>query len=223
LPVDFRQKSWEFPAGEFRRDSNSIFPAHPAALALAVFQNPSSFSDPSGGRSQLLEARKTPDRNPASTSAFEDNQTTKGKMKLNHSTLAALAVAGLSGLASRASADVITDWNLITVNATKTAGQNSNLGTRTDAIEAIAVYDAVNSIRQFGTKYHYYAPNSGSAQAAAAQAAHDVLVNYFPSQQAALDAALTNSLANITDGPIGNGRTVGSAAADDIVARPKDG
>jgi hypothetical protein len=138
-------------------------------------------------------------------------------MKLNHYTLAAMAVAGVSALASQASADVITDWNLITVNATKTAGQNSNLGTRTDAIEAIAVYDAVNSIRQFGTKYHYYAPDTGSAQAAAAQAAHDVLVNYFPSQQPALDAALTNSLANITDGPIGDGRSVGSAAAADII------
>jgi len=145
-------------------------------------------------------------------------------MKLNHYTLAAIAVAGLSALAPRASADVITDWNLITVSATKTAGQNSNLGSRTDAIEAIAVYDAVNSIRQFGTKYHYYAPNTGSAQAAAAQAAHDVLVNYFPGQQAALDVALTNSLANITDGPIGNGRTVGSAAAADIIAlRTGDG
>jgi hypothetical protein len=148
----------------------------------------------------------------------------KGKMKLNRYSLAAIVAAGLSALASRASADVITDWNLITVNATKTGGQNSNLGSRTDAIEAIAVYDAVNSIRQFGTKYHYYVPNTGSAQAAAAQAAHDVLLNYFPSQQAALDAALTNSLANITDGPIGNGRTAGSAAAADIIAlRASDG
>jgi len=72
-------------------------------------------------------------------------------------------------LASKTSADVITDWNLITVNATKTGGLNSNLGSRIDAIEAIAVYDAVNSIRQFGTKYHYYVPSTGSAQAAAAK------------------------------------------------------
>jgi hypothetical protein len=147
-------------------------------------------------------------------------------MKLNrkYSSITALAAALLSVAAIPATADVITDWNLITVTATKTAGQNSNLGSRTDAIEAIAVYDAVNSIRQFGTKYHYYAPNTGSAQAAAAQAAHDVLVNCFPSQQAALDTALTNSLANLTDRPIGNGRTVGSAAAADIIAlRASDG
>ena len=148
-------------------------------------------------------------------------------MKLNskHNWLTALAVAGLSSLAPHASADVITDWNLITLNATKVApALNSNLGTRVDAIEAVAVYDAVNSIRQFGTPYHYYAPNSGSAQAAAAQAAHDVLVHYFPGQQAALDADLANSLNNITDGPIGNGLTVGAAAAADIIAlRASDG
>jgi len=112
----------------------------------------------------------------------------------------------LSGITLTASADVITDWNLITVNATKVApALNSNLASRIDAIEAIAVYDAVNSIRQFGKPYLYFVPNTGSAQAAAAQAAHDVLVNYFPSQQAALDADLANSLAGITDGPIGNG------------------
>jgi hypothetical protein len=98
------------------------------------------------------------------------------------------------------------------------------LASRIDAIEAVAVYDAVNSIQQFGTPYHYYSPNTGSAQAAAAQAAHDVLVNYFPAQQAALDADLSNSLAGITDGPIGNGQAVGSASAASIIAlRASDG
>jgi len=131
-------------------------------------------------------------------------------MKLNHYSLAAVAVAGISALTSQAAADVITDWNLITLNATKVApALNSNLGSRIDAIEAIAVYDAVNSIKHFGTPYHYDASNTGSAQAAVAQAAHDVLVNYFPGQQAALDADLANSLNNITDGPIGTGQLAG--------------
>ena len=145
-------------------------------------------------------------------------------MKLKYSSLAAITAAAFGSMVPAASADVIADWNLITLNATKTAGQNSNLGSRIDAIEAIAVYDAVNSIRQFGTPYHYFAANTGSAQAAAAQAAHDVLVNYFPSQAAAFNTALANSLSSITDGPIGNGQTVGSAAAADIIAlRANDG
>jgi hypothetical protein len=148
-------------------------------------------------------------------------------MKQNKKTpsIIILAAALLSASAVPTIADVVTDWNLITVSTTKVApALNSNLASRIDAIEAIAVYDAVNSIQQFGTPYHYYSPNTGSAQAAAAQAAHDVLVNYFPSQQAALDADLNNSLAGITDGPIGNGQAVGSAAAADIIAlRATDG
>jgi PAP2 superfamily len=138
---------------------------------------------------------------------------------------AAIALALLS-FSKPASADVITDWNLITVKATKVAKFNSNLGSRIEAIEAIAVYDAVNSIKKFGTPYHYYAPPSGpaSAQAAVAQAAHDVLVNYFPAQKAHLDSALTNSLSTANDGPIDKGQAVGAASAADIIAlRANDG
>jgi hypothetical protein len=125
-----------------------------------------------------------------------------------------------------ANADVIVQWNLITVKATKTAKQNSNLASRTEAIEAIAVYDAVNSIKQIGTPYYYKVAPSGpaSVQAAVVQAAHDVLVNYFPAQRPALDSALNNSLQGITDGPINTGREVGAAAAADIIAlRANDG
>src|SRR6201996_5440749 len=97
-------------------------------------------------------------------------------------TIFAISTLLLSNLS--ASADVVTDWNLITVKATKAAKYNSNLGSRIEAIEAIAVYDAVNSIKKFGTPYHFFAPPKGKAsvQAAVAQAAHDVLVNYFPAQ-----------------------------------------
>jgi PAP2 superfamily protein len=123
-------------------------------------------------------------------------------------------------------ADVITDWNAITVKATKIAKQNSNYASRTEAIEAIAVYDAVNSIKQFGTPYHYFSHPSGSAsaQAAAAEAAHDVLVTFFPAQQGYLDSALTTSLASVNDGDIASGKAVGTQAALDILSlRANDG
>lgn len=90
------------------------------------------------------------------------------KHLLKHYLLAIIGIAMLSPLT--ASADIITDWNLITVKATKTAGYNSNLGSRIDTIEAIAVYDAVNSIKQFGTPYHYFVHPSGPASAQAAAA-----------------------------------------------------
>src|SRR5215467_9304703 len=71
------------------------------------------------------------------------------------------------------------------------------------AIVQIAVYDAVNSIE--GGPYQPYAilidaPAGASANAAVAQAAHDVLVSIVPGQQASLDAQLANSLATIPDG-----------------------
>ncbi len=125
------------------------------------------------------------------------------------------------------SSQVITDWNLRTVQATKTAGLNSNLATRIIAIESIAVYDAVNSVLQFGTPYHYKATPTGnpSAVAAAAQAAHDVLITYFPNQTPSLDSALTRSLATLPAGTnVADGQTVGTAAATDIVTlRAADG
>ena len=145
-------------------------------------------------------------------------------MKLQNSVLAIATTALFQLTTSQVFADVVTDWNLLTVNATKTGGLNSNLGSRVDAIEAIAVYDAVNSIRKSGTPYHYYIGDTGSAQAAAAQAAHDVLLNFFPAQKVALDAALGASTNAITDGPLGNGLAVGAAAAADIIAlRAGDG
>lgn len=152
-------------------------------------------------------------------------------MKTVRSSLPAFVAGILAAAVSTvpvASADVITDWNKITVDATKVPpALNTNLATRVAAIEAIAVYDAVNSIRQVGKPYHYYAPpnTAASPEAAAAQAAHDVLVNYFPAQQAALDLKLADSLAAITDGPEKNaGRAIGSAAATAIIAlRVDDG
>jgi len=140
--------------------------------------------------------------------------------------LALLLVISTYVLPQSAVADVITDWNLITVKATKTAKYNSNLSSRIEAIEAIAVYDAVNSIKNIGTPYHFYAPpgHPASAQAASAQAAHDVLVNYFPGQKAHIDSALAISLDQVTDGPVDAGKAVGAASATDIIAlRVNDG
>jgi hypothetical protein len=140
---------------------------------------------------------------------------------------AAIALNAVSAQDTKsANGDVVVQWNIITIKTAKAAKQNSNLASRTAAIEAIAVYDAVNSIKHFGTPYHYNGAVLGpaSAQAAVVQAAHDVLVNYFPAQKPALDSALTNSLQNITGGDVENGRKIGSASAADIIAlRANDG
>ena len=70
------------------------------------------------------------------------------------------------------------------------------------AIVQAAVYDATMAIAQTHHLYHAapLAPPSTSVEAAVA-AAHDVLVEYFPSQQASIDAAYNAALAEIPDGP----------------------
>lgn len=86
-------------------------------------------------------------------------------------------------------ADAVTDWNEIAVKATKGfngvtgagVALDSNLGSRIEAIEARAVFDAINSIDHFSDRSYYYtARNSGSPVAAAAQAAHDALLAQLP-------------------------------------------
>ncbi len=135
---------------------------------------------------------------------------------------------------SASAVSVITDWNLATVQISKAhppfsgTAQNTNIATRIHAIEAAAVYNAVNSVLHFGTPYGGYAANAtlpASAEAAAAQAARDVLVSNYPTQQAVLDGLLTNSLSAIPDGPEkANGIAAGSASASHIIAlRANDG
>jgi len=96
------------------------------------------------------------------------------------------------------------------------------------AIVQIAVYDAVNSIdgghyRPVATLIN--APTGASADAAVAQAAHDVLVSIVPGQQASLDAQLARSLATIPDGQATmDGIAVGQQVAAAILAnRAGDG
>ena len=65
-----------------------------------------------------------------------------------------------------------------------------------------AIFDAVNSVDH---RYRPYAidltaPTGASAEAAAAAAAHRVLVSLIPTQLANLDAAYVTSLAAIPDG-----------------------
>jgi hypothetical protein len=116
--------------------------------------------------------------------------------------------------------DVIIQWNTIAIKASKKAKQYTNFTTRTLAIESIAVYDAVNSISHIGKPYHYLGKTTieASTEAAAARAAHDVLVKYFPIQKLGLDSALVISLQGVTEGQVAEGERIGAAAAADILS-----
>ncbi|HEX8763909.1 MAG TPA: vanadium-dependent haloperoxidase [Candidatus Acidoferrum sp.] len=125
--------------------------------------------------------------------------------------------------------NVVVDWDAIASQTIVTNAKEASVSSGVwFAYVHLAVFDAVNSIHH---RFHPYlfttqAPLGASQDAAAAAAAHRVLVNYFPAQQASLDAALASSLASISDTPanISAGVAVGEAAAQALInARVNDG
>jgi hypothetical protein len=135
-----------------------------------------------------------------------------------------------SGTASSAtvrSSDVVVDWSRIVFESAMTDdGYVSFLGPRHQAMVHIAMHDALNAIRPRFDQYAYFGRSHGANPiAAAAKAAHDVLVAVYPAQEATLDAELARWLARVPDG---SGETkalaLGAEAAAAIVAlRGDDG
>lgn len=132
--------------------------------------------------------------------------------------------------------DVILDWNAVQLTAIRdykilvdvpfphrivpTAPPRA---ARNLAIVHAAMYDAVNAAQGSDLFYHVNAdaPAGTSAEAAAAAAAHRLLLRLYPDpQQAALfDAALAESLAAVPDGAAEeNGVHLGEAIADNYLA-----
>jgi hypothetical protein len=152
--------------------------------------------------------------------------------------LAATAMTSL--VAAPAFADPVLDWNQYTIEATKgfdgSTGVgvtlDTNLGTRIEAIESRAVFDAINSIDHFSAgSYYYAANNAGSAAAAAAQAAHDVILAEIPNPSSDatadarwgqvrswVDSQLTSDLAALRVSANDGGIAAGQAAAVAAIA-----
>ena len=109
-----------------------------------------------------------------------------------------VALLALIGFSATVRADVVTDWNTIAVS-TVSADRVSNRQSRDVAMVHAAMFDAMNAIRPYYTPamVSIRARGYASREAAAAQAAHDVLLALFPAQQADLDAKLAASLAQI--------------------------
>ena len=149
-------------------------------------------------------------------------------------TLAAMVGAIATPIAQRAvaatpPADVVVEWNANAQAAiVGTAGQGPTVAYLHFAMVQGAVYDAVNAI-EGGHEPYLGAPEMAdpgdSSAAAAAQAAHDVLVGIFPAQQTTLDTKLATTLSGIPDGAAETGGVeVGAAAAAAmLLARTNDG
>jgi hypothetical protein len=124
-------------------------------------------------------------------------------------------------------ADVVLDWNTIAVNTAVANKQNPFAQARYAAIVQLAVFEAVNAVTRDYQPYlgTITAPPDASAEAAAIEAAYQVLSTYFPASQATLYADRVNSLASIPDGQSKiDGIATGDAAALAMIAlRANDG
>jgi hypothetical protein len=142
-------------------------------------------------------------------------------------TLTFLMVYGYLSWAAPAQADAVVDWNATAVQVITTAvpGHPGATNFLDMAMVQAAVYDAVESIDGRFRPYHLKIPGaSGSMAAAAAKAAHDVLVNRFPDELASLDTAYHAYLFNNGLAENDPGLSVGQQAAAGIIAlRANDG
>ena len=135
--------------------------------------------------------------------------------------------SGSTPQATRRGGGVVVDWSRIAFEAAVTDdGFVSFLGTRNQVMMHIAMHDALNAIDPRFDTYAYFGRSKRAHPiAAAAAAAHDVLVAVYPAQQATLDAELAKWLAMVPDGR-GKARALrlGAKAAAAIVAlRQNDG
>ena len=135
---------------------------------------------------------------------------------------------GAAGSPPRGAADpqVISDWNAVAYDTIVVdAGKQNAEAFMWFGFAQAAVYNAVVGITRQYELYNWNSrgPRGASPQAAAAVAAHDVLLEYFPASQGRLDLALAASLAEVPDGPPKDqGIRYGERAADRLIELRED-
>lgn len=127
--------------------------------------------------------------------------------------LCAIALSSTAGLLlpATASADVVVEWNVAMTSYSESQpppGIPPYIESRVYAMTHLAVLDAISHGRNY------------SAEAAVAQAAHDVLVNQFPGGAVGFDTLLATQLGAIPDGEAKTrGVQFGARAASDMLRR----
>ena len=124
--------------------------------------------------------------------------------------------------------DVILQWNRVLMETILTPGQHpaTIMPVRSYATMHAAMFDAVNSIDGAYTPYLTEVPGSQNAsiEAAAAQAAHDVLAALYPTRVSVFDAELAISLQGLEENRVQQGIRVGQIVAERMLAaRANDG
>src|SRR5688572_24991869 len=118
--------------------------------------------------------------------------------------------------------DVVLQWNRVLMETVLTPGQHpaTIMPVRSYAMMHAAMFDAVNSIDGSHTPYLTDVPGSqnASVEAAAAQAARDVLAALYPTRASVFDAELAISLQGIEEYRAQQGIRVGQIVAERMLA-----
>ena len=137
--------------------------------------------------------------------------------------LTLLAPAARDAHATGSTADVVIEWNQVLQDTIPTTA--SLYSPRYYAMMHVAIFDAVNAIERDFEPFHVRLhPHFGSPEAAAAQAAHDVLASLNQSAIATYDALLEKQLGSRRSGFERLGAAVGAEVARQVLAwRQTDG
>src|SRR5712672_3400991 len=122
--------------------------------------------------------------------------------------------------ASSQQVNAVIEWNRTLLVIVRTPGAQSPTihSTRNFAMLHAAIFDAVNNIDRDFEPYvvrHPHVSRRASAQAAADQAAHDVLISLYPAFATTLDSELQQDLAQI---PYGRDKADGIEEGQDVAA-----
>ena len=124
--------------------------------------------------------------------------------------------------------DVVLQWNRVLMETVLTPGQHpaTIMQVRSYAMMHAAMFDAVNSIDGTHTPYLTEVPGTQNAsiEAAAAQAARDVLAALYPARVPIFDAELATSVQGVDEYRAQQGIRVGQIVAERMLAtRANDG
>src|SRR5262245_32925159 len=110
----------------------------------------------------------------------------KSVLRSSAALLPAIVTAALLAVSARA--DVVTDWNVL-ANALVANDVGNNPRLRTLAMVHVAMFDAINTVQNRYSRVVATLPAApgASAEAAAATAARQVLIQIYPEQKAKIE------------------------------------
>ena len=185
-----------------------------AAVQLTGSGNSLSTTAAADGHYAIADVSLTAGANAITVNATDRAGNTGG----NSTTITRLAGSGGS--------DVVLTWDAIVRAAITRDADAPTVGSRTLAIESLAVYDTLAAINgTSGYAVGMKAPAGADVNAALAAAADAVLDQLYPSQAPVFDAALAEQLAAIPDSQAkADGVALGRAiAAKELALRANDG